>query len=279
MWLILALATAVFWAIGSVLVKRSTNHLPKSIIYFLNAAFFLVGWLIYWFLTRGFAWDWQSFLIAALPGLGYLYVLMAFSRAEVSLVTSIGSIHPVVTALLAVSFLGERLSWLQLALIAAVAFGAVVMSLPEKIRQEQSAAWVKWGLGFGLISGVVNFTIKIGINRIDVVSFSLMTAAWQALFALIYLILSQQGQTLRRILNQEGKIALLGTSLFNFGSMTVLLAIGLGKVSLVMAVANMYVALLLILAAWWLNERLTARQMAGVGVVVGSVVWLSLVSS
>jgi len=38
MWLLLALTTAVFWAIGNVLIKKGVGQMPKNLIYFSNAA-------------------------------------------------------------------------------------------------------------------------------------------------------------------------------------------------------------------------------------------------
>ena len=277
MWLVFALITAIFWAIGSVLIKKSTIDLHNSVIYFLNASFYLVGWLIYWLLNGQFIWDPMAVIISILPGLGFIYVLTAFSRAEISLVTSIGSIHAVITALLAVIFLGEILNFPQVALIAAVIGGVIIMSWPEKIKTSQTA-WLKWGIGYGLLAGTINFLIKLAIDRVNPVSFSLTTAMWQMLVALIWLSLSRQKQALKTLKSKQGQVGLLGTGVFNLGSMSINLAIGAGSVSLVMPVVNIYVPLLLVLSAWWLKEKLTLRQIVGAVAVVVCVAWLSLIS-
>src|SRR3989344_2880924 len=277
MWLSFALTTAVFWAIGSVLIKKSTIDLHNSVIYFLNASFYLVGWLIYWLLNGQFIWDPMAVIISILPGLGFIYVLTAFSRAEISLVTSIGSIHAVITALLAVIFLGVILNLPQVGLIVAVIGGVIIMSWPEKIKTSKTA-WLQWGIGYGLLAGTINFLIKLAIDRVNPVSFSLTTALWQMLVALIWLSFSRQRQALKTLKSKQGQVGLMGTGLFNLGSMSINLAIGAGSVSLVMPVVNIYVPLLLILSAWWLKERLTVRQIVGAGLVIACVAWLSLIS-
>src|SRR3989344_2238038 len=278
MWLVFALITAIFWAIGSALIKKTTVNLHNSVTYFLNASFFLAGWLIYRLFDGNFVWDFVSTLIAILPGLGFIYVLTAFSKAEVGLVTAVGSINPAITALLAVTFLGENLNPIQAGLISAIVFGVMVMSLPNKIKPTKSTRWLEWGLGFGLLSGLINLMMKLAISRSSTFSFSLTTALWQILVALIWLSFSHQKQALKGLNTKKGRIGLLGTGLFNLGSMSSLLAIGAGKVSLVMPVVNMYVPLLLLFSTIWLKEKLTLRQIVGAVAVVVCVAWLSLIS-
>ena len=280
MWLILALMTAVFWAIGSVVIKKAVGQMPKKVVYFSNALFFLIGWLIYWKVSGGFIWNWKSLLLAIGPGVGFAYALMALSKADAGLVTSIGSIHPAITAILAVALLGEKLTGLQMGMILLIIAGAVVMSWPHsaKATRGRPMAWVWWGVGFGLLSGLNNFMSKIGIGLTNTVSYSLMIAWFQITFGLVWLMIGKGGKEVFKLFKKENRIGLVGTGIYNVGSISLFLAIGLGQVSLVMPVVVLYVPLILILAAWWLGEKTTGRQKIGAGVIISSVILLSLIS-
>ena len=280
MWLILALVTAVFWAIGSVLLKKGVASLPQSLMYLSNSVFFLGWWLIYLMITGGWQFDWRASLIALLPPLGFVYALAALKRNQAGLILAIASIHPAVTAVLAIGFLGERLNFTQLILIGLIILGAVVMGWPASVKAStgKAGSWIWWGLGFGLWSGVNNFVSKIGINLTNTVSYSLIMAMWQFLFAGIFLSVEKQWGKVADLVQPKGRIGLVAAGVYNLGSVAFFAALGLGQASLVMPVVNLYVPLICLLAWWWLKERMTRRQMAGAGVIVVSVILFSLIS-
>ena len=278
MWLWLSLITAVFWGLGGVLLKRGVSELSVRVVYTLNFLAFTGLWLLYFLFVGGFEFNLIAFFLAMLPGLGFLYQLVAYQKVDVSLLASIGSIHPAVTAILAVSLIGEKLSILQAGMIFGVILGAVVMSWPGKIKVK-CFCWVWWGLSFGFIAGLVNFISKMGINMVGALSYSLMNSIWFMVYCLGWFIFGgKQKEMIKEVKSKEGKRAAVGTIIFNIGGVAFFLAMGLGKVSLVMPVVNLYVPLLLIIAAFYLKEKMTLRQKLGAGVVVSSVVVLSMVS-
>lgn len=278
MWLILALTTAVFWAVGTVIVKKGLNDLPVRIVYVVNALVYASLWMVYLMIFGGFSWQPVAGILALSVGLGAIYTLTAFKKADVSLVSSIGSIHPAVTAILAVSFLKENLTWLQMALIGLVVVGAMIMGWPNKVKIK-SITWIWWGLGFGLLSGTINFISKFGISLAGAVSYSLFSAFWQVVIGLSWLKKDRAFEEIKpMVAKKKERVVVLGTLALNVGNMMFFTAMGLGKVSLVMPVANLFVPLTIILAAWWLKEKMTKQQILGAGVILGSVIGLSLIS-
>ncbi|PIP88344.1 hypothetical protein COW80_00850 [Candidatus Beckwithbacteria bacterium CG22_combo_CG10-13_8_21_14_all_01_47_9] len=278
MWLILALVTAVFWAIGIVMLKKGVNYLPLCLVYLLNALAFGAWWFLYWLINGGWQFNWTAAGLALLPGVAFVFTLTALSRAEAALISVAGSINPLVTAGLAVLFLGERLNIPQGVLIAAVISGIVIMAWPEKLSGKISRGIV-WGLGYGLIYGVINFSGKYAIDTVGPTSYSLMNTAWMLLISLVWLLIEgEEKKLLSLVKSVSGKQTIAATIVFNLGGLAFFLAVAAGQVSLVMPVVNLYVPLICILAWWWLKEKMTRRQMAGAGVIVASVILLSLMS-
>ncbi|OGD60411.1 hypothetical protein A3I57_01035 [Candidatus Beckwithbacteria bacterium RIFCSPLOWO2_02_FULL_47_23] len=268
MWLILALVTAVFWAVG---------QMPKQLVYLANAGYLWIFWLAVFLFKGGFEWDPTAAGLAIFPGLGFIYALVALSRAEAGLISAISAINPAITTILAVSFLGEKLNGFQGILIGIIVFGAIYMALPEKVKVKNTV-WIWWGIGFGLLSGLNNFLSKIGLNRVNTLSYSLIVASWQLIAALVWMTASRSWGQLPRLLARADRVGVVGTGIFNLGSVAFFAALGLGQASLVMPVVNLYVPLICLLAWWWLKERMTRRQMAGAGVIVVSVILFSLIS-
>jgi len=96
--------------------------------------------------------------------------------------------------------------------------------------------------------------------------------------ALVWMTASRSWGQLPRLLARADRVGVVGTGIFNLGSVAFFAALGLGQASLVMPVVNLYVPLICLLAWWWLKERMTRRQMAGAGVIVVSVILFSLIS-
>jgi uncharacterized membrane protein len=278
MWLWLSLVTVVFWAVGGVLLKKGVTDLSVRTVFTINSLAFTILWLLYLLIVGDFSFSWTAFFLSIVPGLGFAYQLVAYQKAEVSLLSAIGSIHPAVTAILAVNFIGESLNPIQIGMIAGVVLGALILSWPEKVKTK-SLSWVWWGLGFGLLSGVVSFIAKMGINLVGAMSFSLMDCFWILVFSLgWYLLGGNQQQFKKEIVSKAGKKLALGMLVYNIGGVAFFLAIGLGKVSLVMPVVNLYVPGLIILASWYLKEKMSVKQKIGAGVVIACVIVLSMVS-
>ncbi|MFH0943317.1 MAG: DMT family transporter [Candidatus Beckwithbacteria bacterium] len=275
MWLILALVTAVFWAMGNVLIKKSVGSFPKSLVYFSSAVFFLILWTIYYLIFKGWQFDWLALGIAILPPISFIYVLTALSKADASLVLALGAINPLVTAVLAVSFLGESLSLWQWGLVITVILGVMIMSYSGKLKP---GVWVWWGAGYGLLAGFINFISKFAIERSNSMSYSLMIAVWQILIAVLFLTVEKQWGRIKNLVLKSGRSGLIGTGLFNVGSVAFFLALGIGAVSLIMPVVNLSTPMILVLAAWWLKEKTSLRQKIGAGIIIISVMALSLMS-
>lgn len=274
MWLILALITAVFWALGNVLLKKGVMALPNSLVYLENAVFFLGLWLIYLLINGGWQSQPLAWVIAILPPLGFVYALTALKKNNAGLVLAVGSIHPAVTAVLAVSFLEEKLNIGQWGLIIMAVLGIIIMSWSGKAK---IGSWLWWGLVYGLWVGLNNFISKFAISQTNVVSYSLMIAIWQMLIAVVFLTVEKQWRKVGVLLNKKGQIGLIGTGIYNVGSVAFFMALGVGAVSLIMPVVNLSTPIMLFLAWWWLKERMTIRQIIGAGVVVVSVIGLSVI--
>lgn len=278
MWLWLSLITAVFWAVGSFLLKKGVTDLSIRWVYCLNFLAFTGLWLVYWLIFGGFKFSLVVFLLSIAPAAGFIYQLAAYRKADVSMVASIGSIHPAVTAVLAVSLIGESLSLAQIGLIVLMVLGAMVISWPKN-NSFKRMSWVWWSLGFGVLAGIVNLVSKIGVDMAGALSYSLMNSIWQLVFCLVMIMTSKDKWALVKVVRQKaGQRTILGTVIFNLGAISFFLAMGLGKVSLVMPMVNLYVPGLIILASIYLKEKMSLRQKLGAGVVVAGATVLSLVS-
>jgi transporter family protein len=141
-WLGFAVLALVLWGITGVTQKLSTNRISseRSFLWFcwgmvvLSAAVLLIAWP-HWGLARIVVVC--AIAGGALNGLGAWTSFRALeSGGKASIVISLVSLYPLLTVVLAVVFLGERLTWMQsIGAITAIA-AAILLSIGETPKEE-----------------------------------------------------------------------------------------------------------------------------------------------
>ena len=138
------LATVLFGATG-LLQKLATNRVPAEISFVAFAGGFLPIALALLLIPRlewNFSardWLWAT-LGGALNGLGVLATLAAYRLGgKASVVTPLAALYPVVTVLLAVALLGERVGLRQTLAIALAVTGGIALSWERPSRNVEAA--------------------------------------------------------------------------------------------------------------------------------------------
>ncbi len=138
-WLVYALVALLFWGLFSAAQKVTTNYISAewSYLSFIVSSI-LISLCFVGFSLIEFDFTQQTILIGSLAGmLNGLGVLASFAayRAEgkASQVTTIaGALQPVFTIVLAILFLGEKLSGIELTGISFAIFGSLFLSVEPK---------------------------------------------------------------------------------------------------------------------------------------------------
>mgnify|MGYP006290914077 CR=1 FL=1 len=138
-WLLFALVALVFWGLFSAAQKVTTNHISAEwsyITFILSSVLISLGFLAAGLIESGFSGN--TFAIGSIAGmLNGLGVLAAFSayrnEGKASLVTTIaGALQPVFTIFLAILFLGERLTLVELSGISLAILASLFLSVEKK---------------------------------------------------------------------------------------------------------------------------------------------------
>jgi transporter family protein len=138
-WLWFATIALVFWGLTGVTQKLSTNRISSelSFLWFAYAmiaisALLLLTTPIHWHLSRLVAF--LAILGGTLNGLGALTSFAALeSGGKASVVISLISLYPLLTVILAVAFLHESLTKVQMAGIVLAITAAILLSLEPKV--------------------------------------------------------------------------------------------------------------------------------------------------
>ena len=144
-WVTLSLAVIVLWGIVGLLQKVTTNHITADAVLIWDRIGYLsiLPWLLVHTHLNGLGP--RDFLIGTLDGvtnsLGawFLYASLE-SGAKASIAVPLTSLYPLLTVLMAVGFLGEKVKPLQWFGIGLALVAGVLMSLeaPAPTRPEEA---------------------------------------------------------------------------------------------------------------------------------------------
>ena len=117
-WLLYSLLTVVTWGVWGIFSKLASNYAkPRQVLIFQTAGIIVSGLVALVAENSRIEWDVRGFAWSALGGffacLGFLAFFTALEQGPTSSVVSLSAIYPLVTVVLSIVFLHEKLSTRQ----------------------------------------------------------------------------------------------------------------------------------------------------------------------
>lgn len=172
---LLALATAVFWALNPVFSRKALDY---GSAVSLNVARSLFGSLSLWvvlFYSKGVDFlnvDLLGLVLVVAAGLvgvglGDLVFFKSMSVVGVSVSVAVSSVYPIFTAAASLLFLGEDLDVLDAVGIVCIVLSVSLVSLSEKERRRGSLKGVLLGLASAVLWSAAITLVALGVRRVD----------------------------------------------------------------------------------------------------------------
>jgi drug/metabolite transporter (DMT)-like permease len=280
-WFPLALAAALCWAVGAVLVKKGFASLPPLWNNIVNNALALLIWIPAVLLLSGSRID--------LPPIRILLVILAasvlfqlfyysLSRGQVSLTGTVIAVYPMITIVLSHAFLAERLARVQYAGVALILSGGLAVAFPGKKRapDQDGFSWVLWALAGAVSLGTGDFLSKLSINQIGSHAHIFFLSLASAGLAGANYLIDKPNRPRPRFLSRSFLPSFVGIILHLLGALCYLLAFDYGPLSLISPVSSVYPALLALLAVRFLRDRISPIQGMGIGAITGGLITIGL---
>jgi len=286
---IAALLSALCWAVAAILFRRIGNHVSAMGINLakgLVALIFMAVLLLPSFYSGLSLLDQNSLVALALSGLvgicfGDTLYFLTLVRMGARRTLLLGSLIPVTTAVIAVIFLGEQitlLAWLGMALSISGVTYVLWQRAPHTNAATQPREMHRSGLFFGVLFVVANalgiIASKVGVADIPALEATFVRQAF-AIGGLTFWGLMVRDLT--GWVSPLGDRALLKTLLIA-SLIGALLGTWLSIVALKYTYAAVAATLnstsplfILPLAAFWLKERVSWREVAGAGAAVAGI--------
>jgi len=219
--------------------------------------------------ARGVAIGFVSGLLAGFGNIAFYHALKISGAATV---TPLTALYPIVTILLAVVFLREKLSAVQVAGIV-VALVSIYLFNPLDSNGDMRSPAAAYGLVPIALWGLSAFCQKTSTN--DVSSELSTIAFWISFIPIAAAILLTQHVQWKQPAMTWTWVLLLGFT-FGLGNLTLLAAYGSGgKASVVTPLASLYSMVTIPLAIVLLGEHIGIRDGVGIALALAAVVALS----
>src|SRR3989344_3513347 len=267
MWFIYALLGAAITGVGQVLVKKGQVKLTPLLDNLL-ATFIVTLILVPLLFIHGIDIEaGRTILIYALIAASmYATFYYIISFGNVSLMVSLINTFPVVTIILAISFLRELPSIYQWIGIILVIMGTISISRDKKKGTiNRNKLWILWGLLGSLAIGIAEFVTKLATLQVDGFTFTFFVYLMYIPPLLIFMAIDKNGRKFEKLKNKSSLLyTVIGIFFIEVGLIAIALAYQYGKASLVSPVISTHMLITALLAAFFLKERLLTVQKVGI---------------
>ncbi len=177
MWVLFAFGSAFFAGITAVLAKCGIRKTDSNVATAIRTIVVLVfSWLMVWMVgsaptvTALSAKTWIFLILSGLAtGASWLCYFRALQLGDVNKVVPIDKSSTVLTILLALIFLGERITWLKVAAVLLIGVGTFLMIEKKEAPAEKTEkkGWLLYALLSAVFASLTSILGKIGIDGVE----------------------------------------------------------------------------------------------------------------
>ncbi len=284
LWLPFSIATIMLYGLGQVFAKETRTNVSSANLLLLLAGNMFVMWAVYWLVfhesgSHPLATWLQAVAAAALSGAAYVTYYESIKHGKVSIVGTIAGAYAPWTVVLALVFLGERMSVGEAIGVVLVVLSMLVFTYaPGNGNGNGSRKTELLGIAFAICSlffwGTSAAVAKGAITDIGNTNFIGVYALVCPSIWVVYWLVREKAKFERP--RSSGWLLELSLLCFAAGGITLYLAIQNGDVSIVSPITNLYPLVTIAAAKVRLKERLSTRQMVALAMLFLSIPLFSL---
>lgn len=279
MWLIMAVLSAVFAGVTSILAKYGIQNTDSDIATALRT---IVVWVFAWAMVFivGSAGtlpslDPRSLLFLVLSGLAtgasWICYFKALSRGETSRVAAIDKSSTVLSVLLAIIFLQETFH-LAVKLLGTLLLGTGIFLMagkPEKAADPSGQkSWRVYAVLSAVFAALTSILAKIGITGVESNLGTAIRTGVVLIMAWILVFVKGKQTQLFHIKRREVLYIALSGLATGASWLCYYYAIQNGVVSVVVPIDKMSLAVTVLLSCWVFGERLNRKSLLGLGLML-----------
>lgn len=283
MGILFALAALFSWGLGDFLIQRSARKFGDWIALFYITAFGSIILLPFVYRDLASALNSHTILLLVASCAILLAALLDFEAlrvGKISVIEPIYALEIIVTVVLSLYIIRERLTLLQGLLIGSSMIGIFLVSTKSfhhvKTIHLEKGIW--YALSAALCMGAVNFLFGIGARAISPLMINWFTSAFIAVVAFVYLISASRLREAAADFKQNKRLIFnvsffdnLAWIMFSYATLYIPIAVAT-------SISEGYIALASFLGFYFNREKLKYHQILGLVLVIISIVVLGSIT-
>ena len=284
MWILYAFGSAFFAGITAILAKIGIKNTDSNLATAVRTIVILIfSWLMV-FIVGSFNTITELttktiiFLILSglATGLSWLCYFKALQLGNVNKVTPIDKSSTILTMVLAMIFLGEKITFLKFISIILIGIGTYLMIEKKKDnKQAKDNKWLLYAFGSAIFASLTSILGKIGIEGVEsnlgtaIRTIVVLVMAWIVVF-----VTKKQGE-IKNIDKRSWKFLLLSGLTTGLSWLCYYKALQDGEASIVVPIDKLSIVITIVFSYIILKEKLNKKSMLGlIGIIVGTLLLL-----
>ena len=277
MWIIYALVSAIFSGLTSVLASYSSklnkvdSILITTIRTFIILVLSFIATLIYKTFNEIYNLDIKTIIFLILSGISttllWIFYFKALDTGDVSKVTPIDKTSIVITLILSMIFLHEKITIIKVISIIFILVGTL-LTVNKKTTNEKDNKWILYSILTAIFTSTTTIISKIGLNDIDSVLATFIRTVIVFIILMFIVIIKKKYVYLKDISKKSLRYVIYSgitntlSWLFYFASLKE------GETSIVFTIEKLSIVVTIILSVIFLKEKLNKKQIIGIVIIV-----------
>lgn len=284
MWILYAFGSAFFAGITAILakigIKNTDSNLATAIRTIVILAF---SWLMVFIVgsidtINELSQKTIIFLILSglATGLSWLCYFRALQLGNVNKVTPIDKSSTILTMVLAIIFLGEKITILKIISIILIGVGTYLMiEKKEDKKQAKNNKWLLYALGSAVFASLTSILGKIGIEGVESNLGTAIRTIVVLLMAWVVVFVTKKQSEIKNIDKNSWKFLILSGLTTGLSWLCYYKALQTGEASIVVPIDKLSITITIALSYFILKEKLNKKSMIGlIGIVIGTMLLL-----
>lgn len=284
MWILYAFGSAFFAGITAILakigIKNTDSNLATAIRTIVILAF---SWLMVFVVgsidtINELSQKTIIFLILSglATGLSWLCYFRALQLGNVNKVTPIDKSSTILTMVLAIIFLGERITVLKIVSIVLIGVGTYLMiEKKDDKKLAKNNKWLLYALASAVFASLTSILGKIGIEGVESNLGTAIRTIVVLLMAWVVVFVTKKQSEIKNIDKNSWKFLILSGLTTGLSWLCYYKALQTGEASIVVPIDKLSITITIALSYFILKEKLNKKSMIGlIGIVIGTMLLL-----
>ena len=284
MWILYAFGSAFFAGITAILAKIGIKNTDSNLATAVRTIVILIfSWLMV-FIVGSFNTITELttktiiFLILSglATGLSWLCYFKALQLGNVNKVTPIDKSSTILTMVLAMIFLREKMRVFKVISIVLIGIGTYLMIEKKKDnKQAKDNKWLLYAFGSAIFASLTSILGKIGIEGVESNLGTAIRTIVVLVMAWIVVFVTKKQSEIKKIDKRSWKFLLLSGLTTGLSWLCYYKALQEGEASIVVPIDKLSIVITIVFSYFILKEKLSKKSMLGlIGIIVGTLLLL-----